>query len=209
MDIIRHCPNCGFEVDEDTEFCSECGFDLNNKIPSHEHIKEDKSFFDNLNERTNFSIIVFSFVIFGVFLFAGSFVWSSFMEKGSIDFITYLLLTIVFSVFFGAIFVGYYGCRDKSYVVPNFSVYLGSIFAVVSCGIGLIFTFLMGIFSLLSHVFSSGGSNLYGSTYQSTTPTYAPSIDLSGVFKIILFILLIPVAAYLGVYLGYILKENL
>ena len=131
------------------------------------------------------------------------------MEKGSIDFITYLLLTIVFSVFFGAIFVGYYGCRDKSYVVPNFSVYLGSIFAVVSCGIGLIFTFLMGIFSLLSYVFSSGGSNLYGSTYQSTTPTYAPSIDLSGVFKIILFILLIPVAAYLGVYLGYILKENL
>lgn len=207
MAIIKHCPNCGFEIDDDTDFCSECGYDLKNGTGRRKVIIEKKSFFDNLNEKTNFSIIIFSFVIFGIFLFVGSFIWSSFMANGSIDFITCLLLTVVFSVFFAAIFVGYFGCRDKSYVLPNFFVYLGSIFAVVLCGIGLIFSFFMGIISAISSAFSSMSSNsVVGSLVQ---PTYSPSIDLSGFLKIILFILLIPVVAYFGVYLGYFLRKSL
>ena len=206
MDIVKHCPNCGFELESDEEFCPDCGYDLKKGIKPNFEI-ENKSFFENLKEKTSFSVIVFSFVIFGIFLFVGSVFWSSFMANGSIDLITYLLLTIVFSVFFAAIFVGYFGCNDKSDVVPNFSVYLGSVFAVVLCGIGLIFSLAMGILSALSSAFSAMGSNsMYGSPYQ---PTSIPSIDLSGFFKIILFILLIPVASYLGVFLGYYLKQNI
>ena len=201
MDIVKHCPNCGSVIsEEDMEFCTECGYNLT------ENDEAPKGFFDNLADKTSFPLIIFSFVIFGVFLFVGSIFWSSFLASGSVDLITYLLLVVVFSVFFGGIFIGYMGCKDKTYVLPNFSMYLGSIFAVVLCGIGLIFTFLMGIISAISSAFSSMGSSpLYGSA----TPSYTPSIDLSSVFKIILFILLIPVAAYFGVYLGYYLKQNL
>lgn len=132
------------------------------------------------------------------------------MANGSIDLMTYLLLTVVFSVFFGGVFVGYFGCRDETYIVPNISMYLGSMFAVVLCGIGLIFTFLMGILSALSSIFSSGMSgNSYSPAYQPASPGFSPSVDLSFVFKLVLFVLLIPVSSYLGVYLGYILKQNI
>lgn len=207
--MMKHCPNCGNEIsDEDIEFCTECGCNLSNAVIRIDNNSE--GFFYNLDEKASFPIIVFSVIIFGIFLFIGSIIWSSFMANGSIDFITYLLLTIVFSVFFGGIFAGYFGCKDKSYILPNFSIYLGSIFAVLLCGIGLIFTFLMGILSILSSIFSSTlGSASYGNTYHPTTLNYTSSVDLSFIFKIILFILLLPVASYLGVYLGYILKQNI
>ena len=184
MVIIKHCPNCGSEISDDSDFCTECGYNLSNNVYQTPVVKS--GFFNTLNEKVNYSIIIFSFVIFGVFLFAGSIVWSSFLANGSIDLITY------------------------SYVLPNFSMYLGSIFAVVLCGIGLIFTFLMGILANISSVFSSlGGSSSYSSSNQPTASNFAPSVDLSFVFKIILFVLLIPVAAYFGIYLGYILKNNI
>ena len=217
MEIIKHCPNCGCVISEqDTEFCTECGFNLAEKSDNiskrpfnHLDVKNDgisKGFFDNLAIKTSFPIILFSFVVFGAFLFIGSIFWSSFLASGSIDLITFLLLIVVFSVFFGGIFVGYFGCKDETYVLPNFLMYLGSIFAVVLCGIGLIFSFLMGIFSAISSAFSSMDSN---SLYGGTTSSFASSIDLSSIFKIILFVLLIPVAAYFGVYLGYYLKQNI
>lgn len=209
VDIIRICPNCGNKItDKDVEFCTECGHDLSmsiNKVNDY----PTNGFFDNLTEKTSFPIMIFSFIIFGVFLFVGSLVWSSFMASGSIDIITYFILTIVFSVFFGGIFVGYFGCKDNSYILPNFSMYLGSIYAVVLCGIGLIFTFLMGIISALSSIFSGSSSTPYSNSYQALTPSYTSSVDLSFIFKVILFILLIPVVSYLGVYLGYILKKNI
>ena len=206
MVIVKHCPNCGSEIaDDDIEFCTECGYNLlgrNDDSPV--------GFFAKLNQKTSFPVIIFSFVIFGIFLFVGSFFWSFFMASGSLDLMTYLMLTIVFSVFFGGIFVGYFGCMDKTYVLPNFTMYLGSIFAVILCGIGLIFTFLMGILSAMSSAFSAiNGGSSYGSAVQPTTPNYLPNIDLNGILKIILFILLIPVAAYFGVYVGYFLKENI
>ncbi|MCQ2971637.1 MAG: zinc-ribbon domain-containing protein [archaeon] len=201
--VVKHCPKCGNDIDdEDIEFCTECGHKLSNKIIKN----SSKGFFDNLNEKTSFSVIIFSFIIFGVFLFIGSVVWSSFMANGSIDLVTYLLLVIVFSVFFGGIFVGYFGCMDESYIIPNFSIYLGSIFSVVLCGIGLIFTFLMGVISILSSIAPFGSSN---SISQTSTSSYAQSVDLSFIFKLVLFILLIPVASYIGVYLGYFLKKNI
>ncbi len=203
MPIIKHCPNCGNVIsDDDIEFCTECGYNLLGESVNN----DSKGFFDNLAEKTNISVIIFSFVIFGVFLFAGSILWSSFLSNGSIDLITYLMLTVVFSVFFAGIFIGYFGCRDKSYVIPNFTMFLASIFAVVLSGIGLIFTFLMGIIATISSAFSSLSSN---SAYQPTVPSYAPSVDLRGIFEIVLFILLIPVVAYFGVYLGYLLKQNI
>lgn len=191
--IGRYCPKCGNEIKEEyIEFCTECGYKFSNKTNS-------KGFFARLNEKVSFPVIISSFVIFGVFLFIGSIIWSSFMANGAIDLVTYVLLVVVFSVFFGGIFVGYFGCGDESYVLPNFSMYLGSIFAVVSCGIGLIFTFLMGILSALSSVIPVTPSN----------PSFIPSVDLSFLFEVILFVLLLPIASYLGVYLGYFLKQNI
>lgn len=208
MASLKFCPNCGSEISEDdVEFCTECGCNLVN--PTKDANVASKGFFNDMVEKTSFPIIVFSFIIFGVFLFVGSIFWASFMSSGSIDLITYLLLVVTFSVFFGGIFIGYKGCEDKTFVIPNFSMYLGSIFAVVLCILGFIFTFFMGIFSALSSIFSGSSSTAYSNSLQTQTPSYAPSIDLSGVLKILLFILLIPVAAYLGVYLGYILKENI
>ena len=208
MVIIKHCPNCGSEISDDSEFCSECGYNLSNNNYQAPVVKS--GFFNTLNEKVNYSIIIFSFVVFGVFLFVGSIVWSSFLANGSLDMITYILLTVVLAVFFGGIFAGYMGCEDKSYVLPNFSMYLGSIFAVVLCGIGLIFTFLMGILANISSAFSSlGGSSSYSSSHQPSASNFSPSVDLSFILKIILFVLLIPVAAYFGVYLGYILKNNI
>lgn len=204
----KFCPNCGSEISEDdVEFCTECGCNLVN--PTKEIHVSSGGFFNEMVEKTSFPIIVFSFIIFGAFLFVGSIFWASFMSSGSIDLITYLLLVVTFSVFFGGIFIGYKGCEDKTFVVANFSMYLGSIFAVVLCILGFIFTFFMGIFSALSSIFSGSSSTAYSNSLQTQTPSYAPSIDLSGVLKILLFILLIPVVAYLGVYLGYILKENI
>ena len=209
VDVIRICPNCGNKImGKDVEFCTECGHDLSKSL-SEVNNSSSKGFFDNLIEKTSFPIIIFSFIIFGVFLFVGSIFWASFIASGSIDIITYFLLIIVFSVFFGGIFIGYFGCKDNSYIVPNFSMYLGSIYAVVLSGLGLIFTFLMGIISALSSAFSGSSSTAYSNSYQTLTPSYAPSVDLSFIFKIILFIFLIPVAAYFGVYLGYFLKENI
>ena len=205
MVSLKFCPNCGSEIDEDdVEFCTECGCNLLNPTV---HNSSSRGFFDNLVDKTSFAIIVFSFIIFGIFLFVGSIIWSLFISNGSIDLITYLILVIVFSVFFGGIFCGYFGCKDKSYLIPNFSMYLGSIFAVVLCGIGLIFTFLMGIISALSSLLPFGsGSSSYAASTQSSASSLT-SLDLSAVFKIVLFILMIPVAAYLGVYIGYILRD--
>lgn len=209
MVSLKFCPNCGSEISEDdVEFCTECGCNLFN--PTQESNVSSTGFFNELAEKTSFPVIIFSFIIFGVFLFVGSIFWASFLASGSIDLITYLLLVVVFSVFFGGIFVGYKGCEDKTFVIPNFSMYLGSIFAFVSCAFGLIFTFFMGILASLSSIFPSGSaSSSYSSSLQTQTSSYMPSIGLNAVFEILLFILLIPVAAYLGVYLGYILKENI
>ena len=132
MVSLKVCPNCGSEItDDDMEFCTECGCNLQH--PIQQVSVKSSGFFGNLVEKTSFPIIIFSFIIFGLFLFVGSIFWSSFMVNGSIDLITYILLVVVFSVFFGGIFIGYYGCNDKSFVLPNFLMYLGSIFAVVLC----------------------------------------------------------------------------
>lgn len=196
----KFCPDCGCEITEDdVEFCTQCGCSLIH--PSQQH---SNGFFSELAQKTSFPVIIFAFVVFGIFLFVGSIVWSLFVSNGSIDLITYIILTVVFSVFFGGIFTGYFGCVDKSYLIPNFSMYLGSIFAVVLCGIGLIFTFLNGILSALSSILPTGSA--YGSSYQSQASSLT-SVDLSFMLKIVLFILLIPVAAYIGVYLGYLLKD--
>lgn len=203
MPIKKHCPNCGNEISYGNEFCTECGYDLVNGTVGVGAINSN-GFFDNLSQKMNIAVIIFSFVIFGVFLFVGSIVWSSFVGSGSIGFSTYLLLTIIFSVFFASIFVGYFACRDKSYVLPNFLVYIASIYAAIFSICGFVFTFLVGIISALSSVFPLGSSSSYSSTSASDL---ASSMDLSFIFEIILFILLIPVVSYAGIYLGYYFKD--
>ena len=204
MPIKKHCPNCGNEISYENEFCTECGHDLINGTAGP---KTDVSngFFDNLPQKANIPVIIFSFVIFGIFLFIDSFIWSSFMKNGSIGFSTYLLLTLIFSVFFASIFVGYFACRDKSYVVPNFLVYIASIYAVIFSIYGLLFTFLMGFMSVLSSISPLGSGS--SSTGASSASNIASSMDLSFIFEIILFILLIPVVSYVGIYLGYYFKD--
>lgn len=209
MTNLKYCPKCGSELDSDNEFCSECGYDLRNNV-SFEQKNMPMGFFDNLTQKSSFPIIIYSFIVFGIFLFVGSMIWTSFMTGGSIDFLTYLVLTIAFSAFFAGVFVGYFGCKDQSYVLPNFLVHMGSVYAIIFCVVGFIFTFLMGILGIFSSIMPSGGySSSYSGTSQSTASSYVPSIDLSGYLKIFILILVIPVASYLGIYLGYFLKENI
>ena len=127
--------------------------------------------------------------------------WSSLIANGSIDFITYLILTVVLAVFVSGIFQGFSGCGDKKQVIPNFIVYTGSIYAFVFSVLGLIFCFLTGVLTAIGSAFSQMSGN-------SISNTYTPQIDFSSFFKIILFVLLIPLAAYAGVYLGYFIKKN-
>ena len=97
---VKHCPNCGHEITDEEEFCTECGYNIMNNSPRIVRAANDeKGFFDNLVEKTSFPVMVFAFVIFGVFLFVGALFWSSFLSNGSLDLITYLMLTIVFAVF--------------------------------------------------------------------------------------------------------------
>ena len=207
LPIIKHCPNCGNTISEsDIEFCTECGHNLSKKPI----INDSKRFFDILAEKTNLSIIIFSFIIFGVLLFLGSIFWSSFVSDASIDLITYLILCVVIPVFVVGIFVGYFGCKDKSYVVPNVIMFIASIFAVLLTDIALIFTIFIGLIAKISSAFSQLSNNsVYGTAYQPTNPVNFLNINLSGIFEIVLFVMLIPLAAYFGIYLGYLLKENI
>lgn len=219
---VRKCPNCGNEIgDKDVDFCTECGYSLSRNVVLKD--KNSNGFFDDVIDKTSFSIIIFAFVVFGIFLFIGSYVWGSFMALGSIDFVTYFILTVVFAVFFAGIFIGYFGCRDKSYVIPNFWLFLASIYAVVLTIFGLVFSFVMGLGSLFASALGSGAttsseplapsvassSAASSSAYGSTVPSIDSSLFLSLILKIIMFILAVPVAAYFGVYLGYFLKENI
>ena len=66
MVIIKHCPNCGSEISDDSDFCTECGYNLSNN--NYQAPVAKLGFFNTLNEKVNYSIIIFSFVIFvGIF----------------------------------------------------------------------------------------------------------------------------------------------
>ena len=232
MDNKKFCPRCGKELSMDSEFCTECGFNINSDVKTVAStsspvkavpVKEDSKsngFFDNLSKKTSFPILVFAFVIFGVFLFIGSIVWGSLLANQSINFAVYLFLTIIFSVFFGGVFIGFVGCIDKSYVFPNFALYLGSIVAILLCGLGFLFSILIGFASVLSSIYnplsSSGGSyydsssygSSYGSSYSGGSNDVISSAGSSLGLDIILYIAFIPLAAYAGVYLGYLLKNQ-
>ena len=77
---VRKCPNCGNEIgDKDVDFCTECGYSLSRNVVLKD--KNSNGFFDDVIDKTSFSIIIFAFVVFGIFLFIGSYVWGSFMAS--------------------------------------------------------------------------------------------------------------------------------
>lgn len=190
MAIKKHCPNCGGKIEEDSLFCSECG----NKL-------ENIGFFDKLNKKTNFPLLIFSFIVLGVFLFIGSIIWGVTLSNGSISFQIYIILTVIFSVFFGGLFLGYFGCSEQKDVIYNFSLYFGSLMAILFFFFGLIFMAFMGVSATLSSMF-----NPYSAmSYSSSEPSYtAPNMDI-----LVFLVFLVPLFAYMGVFAGYILKENI
>lgn len=191
MDIKKHCPKCGGKIEEDSLFCSECG----NKL------EENIGFFDKLNKKTNFPLLIFSFIVLGVFLFIGSIIWGVTLSNGIISFQIYIILTVIFSVFFGGLFLGYFGCSEQKDVIYNFSLYFGSLMAILFFFFGLIFMAFMGISAALSSMFNPYSSMSYSSSETSYT---APNIDI-----LVFLVFLVPLFAYMGVFAGYILKENL
>lgn len=203
----KTCPNCG-AVTEDGDFCYQCGSKLN---------ANQDGFFSNMNEKINFSTLIFAFVILGIFLFVGSFFWGIFTANGTIGFTTNLLLTAIFAVFFGGIFVGYVNCEENSYIVPNFLAYFGIIAAAVVCGLGFLFAIASAFTTALGSIFSStpiasgyGGNSYSAAPVNGSGSTSIVSSVLSNlVLEIIIIILLIPAASYLGIYLGYFIKNNL
>ncbi|WP_149732754.1 zinc ribbon domain-containing protein [Methanobrevibacter millerae] len=201
------CPNCGNVVDDEGDFCSECGAKLNAK----------SEFLNKIDEKISLSSLILSFIVVGVFLFIGSLFWSIFSASGLIGFSTQTLLTLLFAVFFGGMFLGYVSCVNKSYVVPNFIVYLSAMIAAILCLVGGVFTVLSALTTSLASLFSSSpATSAYGSasTYSSSVSgggntNIASSLISNFIIDILIFVLLIPCASYLGVYVGYWIKNNL
>lgn len=201
--VEKICPKCGTRV-YDGDFCSECGAKLN---------VEANGFFNNLNSKISLSALIFSFIVVGIFLFVGSVFWGIFASSGMIGFTTHVLLTVIFAVFFGGMFLGYFNCYDSSYIVPNFLAFVGTLAAAILCGVGGVFTVVIGFSSALSSVFPSSSSNSV-----SAADSYSPmgggdANILSAIFNnfivdIIILVLLIPFAAYLGIYAGHLIKTS-
>ena len=194
------CPNCGTVI-YDGDFCFECGTKLD---------VEDNGFFSKVDEKTRLSTLIFSFIILGVFLFIGSFFWGIFTSNGMINFSMNVLLTVVFAVFFGGLFLGYTSCANDSYVAPNFILYFGSIVAAILCSFGALFAVTMAFSTALSSVFSSSPlTSSYGNSLSSSTGSNGVSSLISNfTVDIIIILLLIPAASYLGIYLGFIIKSK-
>ncbi|MBR0271994.1 MAG: hypothetical protein IJQ68_08415 [Methanobrevibacter sp.] len=195
------CPRCG-AVTEDGYFCYQCGFKFDNK-----------SFFNKMDEKISISTLIFSFIVLGIFLFVGSLFWGLFTANGTIGFSTNVLLTVIFAVFFAGIFLGYFNCMDDSYIVPNFIVYLGVIAAGILCATGSLFAVTTAFASAMSSVFSSSpltsGYADVGSVSGASDTNIFSSLLSNFLLDIVIIILLIPAASYLGIYLGYIIKNNL
>ena len=199
----KTCPKCG-AVTEDGDFCYQCG----TKLEGHSN-----GFFNKLDEKISLSTLIFSFIVLGIFLFIGSLFWGIFTSNGTIGFSTSVLLTVIFAVFFAGIVIGYANCADDSYIVPNFLVYLGIIFASVLCGVGSFFAITTAFTTSLSSAFSSSPSaSTYGgssSLSAGSNGNFVSSLLSNFILDIIVIVLLIPAAAYLGIYLGYIIKNKL
>lgn len=194
------CPKCGTVV-YDGDFCSECGTKLD---------VENNGFFGRINDKTSLSALIFSFIILGIFLFIGSLFWSIFTASSMINFSANVLLTVVFAVFFGGLFLGYVSCVNDTYVVPNFMLYFGSIAAFILCGFGAFFAVTMAFSSALSSVFSSSPlTSGYDSSSLSSDSNGVSSLISNFTIDIIIIILLIPAASYFGIYLGLIIKNKL
>ena len=190
--VEKICPKCRAVI-HDGDFCSECGTKLG---------ADENGFFNRMDSKISLSTLIFSFIVLGIFLFVGSLFFGIFASSGAINFPTHVLLTVIISVFLGGVFLGYFNCHDASYIVPNFLAFVGTIAASIICGIGGIFTLFTGFSSVLSSLLpsSSAGSG----------DTNILTVILNNfILDIIILILLIPFAAYLGIYAGYLMKTNL
>ena len=199
--VEKICPKCG-EVTVGGDFCSECGTKLNSN---------QKGVCNRIDERISLSSLIFSFIIMGLFLFVGSVFWGIFTSNGTINFSANIFLTVLFAIFFGGMFVGYVNCLDDSYIAPNFFVYFGTIVAAILCGVGLIFTFVSAFASSLSPLFSSsnGGTSSYSSVGGGTDTNIISSLVSNFVVEILILVLLMPAAAYSGIYVGFLIRNNL
>jgi hypothetical protein len=201
--VEKICPKCRAVI-YDGDFCSECGTKLD---------VDENGFFNRMDSKISLSTLIFSFIVLGIFLFVGSLFFGIFASNGTINFTTHVLLTVIISVFLGGMFLGYFNCHDASYIVPNFLAFVGTIAASIICGVGGIFTVFIGFSSVLSSLLpssSSGGSSGIGSSSAGSGDTNILSVILSNfILDIIILILLIPFAAYLGIYAGYLMKTNL
>lgn len=226
MPIKNYCPNCGNELESgDVDFCSECGYQLNAPNDSNEAMYQHNGFFDNLTMKTSFPIIVLSFIVTAIFIFIGSLIWGLFLSKQTISIYTYFILTFIFASFFGGMFIGLTGCKDRTYILPNFIIYIGTIIAILLGGGSLAFTSFWGALSFSSSLFGSSSSsnsdvNNYANSYyndvsgsasdysSSSRDTVSSFISNIG-FNIFILIIGIPIANYIGIEAGYYLKENI
>ena len=199
--VEKICPNCG-ELIVDGDFCSECGTELSGN---------PNGFCNKLDEKISLSSLIFSFIILAIFLFIGSLFWGILTSNGTIGFPTNIFLTILFAIFFGGIFVGYVNCLDNSYIIPNFLVYFGTIVASILCGVGIIFALVSALASsLISSIPSSyGGASSYSSLSSGADTNIISSLVSNFILEILILILLMPAASYLGIYVGFLIKNNI
>lgn len=224
MPIKNYCPNCGTELEtNDGDFCSECGYQLNTLENINETTYQPNGFFDNLTMKGSFPIIILSFIVTAIFIFIGSLIWGVFLSKQTISIYTYFILTFISASFFGGMFLGLTGCKDKTYILPNFITYMGTILAILLGGGSLMFTSFWSVAALSSSLFDSSSTsevNNYANSYydgisnnandySSTAGNTDSSIISNLGFNIIILIIGIPIANYMGILAGYYLKKNI
>lgn len=225
MSIKNYCPNCGTELEtNDGDFCSECGYQLN-ALENINETSQPNGFFDNLTMKGSFPIIILSFIVTAIFIFIGSLIWGVFLSKQTISIYTYFILTFIFASFFGGMFIGLVGCKDRTYILPNFILYIGTIIAILLGGGSLMFTSFWSVVSLSSGLLGSNSNsysdvNTYTNSYYDGLSSSANDYSLSTGssdssiisnfgFNLAILIIGIPIANYLGIEAGYYLKKNI
>jgi len=199
------CPSCGSATNEDSVFCKECGRPV---------CLYEKNIIHRLNDRINLLSILIGFFSTAIFIVLCSLFFNLFLSNGLINFMTYIALTTITTIFFGGLTIGLVGCSDYHDAKSNSITFILIILNIVAIIFGVTFSTTMGLASALSSAF--GGFDLE-STSSSTGFGSTPTTTDSGSSGVIIFEVLIIVilsiavgigACYLGVFLKNFVKDK-
>ena len=198
------CPDCGTENSDDAKVCKKCGYNLEIlKKYNNTHNKNKR--ISKIDSNTSFIGVILGFIIFGIFLFIGSFFFKNYLLNGSISFSTYLGLILITSLFFGSFTIGLNSCSTIEDVKNNgLSFLILSYFIIIGC-IALSYTDE----SIISTTLSDSIGSVIDTSTLSSNQTAANNIanPLELLVFLILGLFIIFIGCYLGTFIGKLLSK--